>query len=183
MSQHTNDLQLSDKWICQGSNNRYPSISLSLKTGGEAHIIFNWLWKSASRIRHKIFLWLLLHDRVNTRNLLKRKYMHLDCYDCVFCNEGVEETSLHLFWDCPFAQDCWETMIPSRQRGTSTYDDILLVHHKLPKPIAMDIIILGCWNIWNQRNGKIFSYLLQCTQIQTKFQCCTFGIILFHGQH
>ena len=61
----------------------------------------------------------------------KEKYMHLGCYDCVFCTEGVEETSLHLFWDCPFAQDCWETMIPSRQRGTSAYDDILLVHHKL----------------------------------------------------
>lgn len=45
--------------------------------------VFKWIWKSARRLRHKILFWLLLHDRVNTRNLLKRKKFHLDCYDRV----------------------------------------------------------------------------------------------------
>ena len=64
-----------------------------------AHIIFKWLWKGACKVRHKIYIWVLLHDIVNTtRNLLKRRSMHLDCYECVFCNEGVEETLMHLFW-------------------------------------------------------------------------------------
>jgi hypothetical protein len=35
--------------------------------------IFTWLWKSSCQPKHKLFFWLLLHDRLNTRNLLGRK--------------------------------------------------------------------------------------------------------------
>lgn len=38
----------------------------------------------------------------------------------------------------------------------SFYEGLVLALEKLPAPIAMDIIILGCWNIWMQRNGRIF---------------------------
>ena len=38
----------------------------------------------------------------------------------------------------------------------SFYEDLVLALEKLPAPIAMDVIILGCWNIWSKRNGKIF---------------------------
>lgn len=139
-----------------------------LKTGTEENIIFKWLWKGACRVIHKIYFWLLLHEGVNTRNLLKGKSMHLDCYECVFSNEGAEETLMHLFWDCTFAQDCWDTIFTHRHRGTSAYDEIFLACHRLPKSIAMDIIILGCWNIWIQRNGKLFRREVQ-SQITWKF--------------
>lgn len=112
--------------------------------------------KTANRLRHKLFFWLLLHDRVNTRNLLKRKNMFFDSYDCVFCNEHSEETLRHLFWDCNFAQDCWNSNFPSRKPGISCFDDIMLIHALLPAGIALDVIIQGCWRIWTQRNGKIF---------------------------
>lgn len=35
----------------------------------------------------------------------------------------------------------------------------------------MDVIILGCWNIWNQRNGKIFRREVQsvnCWKLRLK---------------
>uniref|UniRef100_A0A8R7U6Y7 Reverse transcriptase zinc-binding domain-containing protein n=1 Tax=Triticum urartu TaxID=4572 RepID=A0A8R7U6Y7_TRIUA len=71
------------------------------------HFLFRILWKASNLLRHKIFFWLLLHDRVNTRNLLKRKSMVLSSYDCALCNDSTEETCHHLFWDCPFALHCW----------------------------------------------------------------------------
>lgn len=73
--------------------------------------LFKWLWKYASKLGHKIFFWLLLHDRINTSNLLKRKSMHLDCYDCVFCNKKSEEITIDLFYDCRFSTNVsqrWE---------------------------------------------------------------------------
>lgn len=39
---------------------------------------------------------------------------------------------------------------------TSVYEDSMLAMETFPKPFGMDIVILGCWNIWLQRNGKIF---------------------------
>lgn len=36
------------------------------------------------------------------------------------------------------------------------YEEITLLAQALPTPIAMEILIMGCWNIWIQRNGKIF---------------------------
>ena len=35
------------------------------------HIAFKWLWDSACQNKHKVFFWLLLHDRLSTRNCLK----------------------------------------------------------------------------------------------------------------
>jgi hypothetical protein len=43
---------------------------------------FKWIWNSSCQARHKFFFWLLLHDRLNTRNILGRKKMNLPCYNC-----------------------------------------------------------------------------------------------------
>jgi hypothetical protein len=52
----------------------------------------------------------MIRDRLNTRNLLRRKNMHLEDYSYVLCNSGQEETSWHLFFECPFSQLCWDTI-------------------------------------------------------------------------
>lgn len=54
--------------------------------------VFWWMWQSQVAGKIKFFFWLLLKDRLNTRNLL-RKNMHLDEYTCVLCQQNVEETS------------------------------------------------------------------------------------------
>ena len=46
-------------------------------------------------------------DRLNTRNMLRRRHFHLDDgYTCIMCNLGVEDIN-HLFIDCPFAKSYW----------------------------------------------------------------------------
>lgn len=55
-----------------------------------------------------------------------------------------------------FAQACWDTLIPSRRRGASIYEGTILALATLPKDFSMEIVILRCWNIWIQMNGKGF---------------------------
>lgn len=122
----------------------------------EGHPIFKLIWNSSSRLKHKIFFWLVAHCRINTRELLKRKGMHLDNPFCPNCNQMALETTMHLLWDCNFAHECWNTLIPGKRRGTSVYEETIFAMELLPKHFATEIAILGCWNIWTQRNGKIF---------------------------
>ena len=67
---------------------------------------FSLIWNSSCQAKHKVFFWLLLHDRLNTRNLLRRKTFHLPSYNCATLQCNQEETLMHLFWSCPFAERC-----------------------------------------------------------------------------
>lgn len=155
-----------DIWISNGVANKYSSMSMYNKLMGdeEGHPFFKMIWSSSSKLKHKIFLWLVAHCRINTRSLLQRKGMHLDDTSCPNCNQGAEETPMHLFWDCHFAQECWNTIIPGRKRGTSIFEDINLAKLHLPKQFASEIVMLGCWNLWTQRNDKIFGQQQQSVQ-------------------
>jgi hypothetical protein len=60
--------------------------------------------------KNKVLFWLLLKDRLSTRNILKRKNRALPSYDCVLCQLQLEETLEHLFLHCPFAISCWNLL-------------------------------------------------------------------------
>jgi hypothetical protein len=45
--------------------------------------IFKWIWKSSCQPKHKVFFWLLVQDRLSTRNILKRRNMQLPSFNCV----------------------------------------------------------------------------------------------------
>ena len=71
------------------------------------HDAFKWLWKSACQNKHKVFFWFLLQDRLNTRDLLRRRNKDLPDYNYVCCPNSIQETLVHLVIHCPFAQNCW----------------------------------------------------------------------------
>jgi len=50
------------------------------------------------------------------------------------------------------------SIIPFKQRGNSVYEETMLSMYQLPQEFGLEIIILGCWNIWIQRNGKVFRH-------------------------
>jgi zinc-binding in reverse transcriptase len=50
----------------------------------------------------KKFLWILVHNRLNSAQNLQRKGW-LATATCVMCSNSSPETALHLFHDCPFA--------------------------------------------------------------------------------
>lgn len=66
---------------------------------------FQWIWNNSCQPKHKIFFWMVLHDRINTRNLLRRKTFHLESYNCAVHTCQHEETLFHFFGDVHLLSD------------------------------------------------------------------------------
>ena len=95
----------------------------------------------------KSFFWLLIKDRLSTRNILRRRGMDLDSYSCVFCNSLVEGTLEHLFVNCPFSIMCWNVINVSIPIQSSSPEIFSQIKDQLASPFAMDAIILLSWSI------------------------------------
>jgi hypothetical protein len=71
------------------------------------HAAYGWLWKSKCTPKMKFFCWLLISDRLNTRNMLRRRNICLNTgYSCMLCHNPPEETVEHLIFHCSFAKQC-----------------------------------------------------------------------------
>jgi hypothetical protein len=122
----------------------------------EASPLFSWLWSSSNLGKHKFFFWLLLRDRLSTRNLLRRKNMHLDDYGCLLCSTGCEETSFHLFFVCSFTQSCWSPISIHWNLNLSPLDMVIEARRQFGNVIFRELVITGCWVLWTMRNSIIF---------------------------
>jgi hypothetical protein len=120
--------------------------------------VYKWIWKSSCVMKHKVFAWLLLSDRLNTRDLLKRRHWRVtEDEHCVLCPGRRYEDRMHLFFECNFSSRIWNYL----QITWDADDDMQVVLNNARKsfaqPFFMEVMILACWNIWLIRNGKIFS--------------------------
>ena len=134
-----NNIQFSgskDKWsyIWGSSQSSIAKVYKTLRVKPPTPPLFNLLWKSSVILWYKIFFWFLLHDRLNSRELLQRKSLWLPNYDCGMCDTKSLETAFHLFWNCPFSIQCWETSIPQILRNNSVYTYIQLA---VPPPLLI----------------------------------------------
>lgn len=86
------DENRNDIWSYSWGSTKYSSKKAYAKLQGhiQASPLFSWLWGSSCLGKQKFFFWLLLRDRLSTRNLLRRKNMFLEDYSCVLCNTGHE---------------------------------------------------------------------------------------------
>jgi hypothetical protein len=105
----------------------------------------------------KVFAWLLLVDRLNTRDLLQRRQWNVtNVNHCELCPMHVHEDMIHLFFECNFSVRIWNYL----QIEWSETDDVqLILEHarkEFVKPFFMEVLMLACWHIWIVRNGKIF---------------------------
>jgi hypothetical protein len=70
--------------------------------------VFKWIWKSSCIMKHKFFAWLLLNDRLNTRDLLQRRHWKVtEDTHCVLCPGRKYEDRIHLFFECNYSQRVW----------------------------------------------------------------------------
>jgi hypothetical protein len=119
------------------------------------HLVYKWLWQSSSQNKHKVFFWLLIMDWRSTRELLRRKNITLQDYNCILFNGTTEETLFHLFLDCPFST-CWAWLQIQIDSSLEPFQIIESFRDQLQVPFFMEVIILMCWTIWRARNGMIF---------------------------
>lgn len=121
------------------------------------HPVFLWIWKSKGQMKHKVFFWLLLKDRVNTRDMLRRRNMHLDTYTCELCILQRIETTTHLVLKCNFAKACWQLIGVSVITTRPMKQIFTQIQQQLQVPFFMEIIITMSWSIWAIRNDWIFN--------------------------
>eukprot|EP00253_Pinus_taeda_P015197 PITA_15197 len=137
-----------------------------------ASAINNWpLHKVAWRVeclpKVKLFNWTLLHGKILTAENLRKKGIHGPSI-CCMCREE-EESSCHLFIECPFARSCWN-LITSPLNIGDLANQITLLQKSWGKSFPQSskrknlatrmwnsIPSNLCWQIWIARNKCIFN--------------------------
>jgi hypothetical protein len=115
------------------------------------------IWESKSMPKLKVFMWLLMIDRLNTRDIMLRKHWHIDSGpECILCAAGMLETRDHLFFDCEFAQVCWNTLNIHWNPASSMSERFLRAKRVFSGPCFVETFACATWNIWKSRNGRIF---------------------------
>lgn len=62
----------------------------------------------------KIFIWLVLHNRLKTRAELASRHLNIDPA-CEWCGYGIENTT-HVLYDCPFSRAVWFQLLRGHNR-------------------------------------------------------------------
>ena len=117
----------------------------------------NQLWKWSCPLKLKLFIWLLLEDKILTwKNLQRRGWSGLGI--CFMCRSN-EESSQHLFVSCPFTILIWKKVKLSLKLENGWNEDKFLecfqnwyFQNNLIRELAAFIF----WFIWKDRNKKLF---------------------------
>jgi hypothetical protein len=107
-------------------------------------VLGTFLEKKTSGSNDVSFFWLHLKNRLNTRNLLRRKNMPLESYDCELCLLIKQEKLRHLFFKCLFARNCWNQIGVNSPTWLKPDRTSRNIKRALRIPFGMDIIILMC---------------------------------------
>jgi hypothetical protein len=119
---------------------------------------FKHLWKSKIPLKIKIWLWLIWHNAIATKdNLLKRNWSGNP--SCQFCNE--QETISHLFFGCSAAKFVWSAVAttvksPTRPGSFSQFFWWFPQFASVSRNTQIAGLAAICWAIWKTRNKACF---------------------------
>ena len=154
------DANTKDNWVCTLGNGVFkPSKVYRLNFQHiSTDVASCWIWKSKCQSKHKFFAWLILHDRINTQDMLIRRHWAVsNCSDCVLCVDKHLEDWRHLFFNCLFSTRVWNYLGIVWSPGTTPSQVISAAKRSFSGPCFVEVVILACWAIWKQRNGWIFN--------------------------
>jgi hypothetical protein len=134
---------------------------------GDGHLAaaFNALWKSPAPSKVLGFSWMLLHNKIPTKdNLFRRQIINCGADQiCAAC--GVEaETPIHLFLYCEFALQVWEKIHSWLGLGYMLPQNLVSLFHffavyrgqKTRRKGLMMVWNAAVWALWRRRNRLIF---------------------------
>ena len=125
---------------------------------------FNWkseIWQLKSSPKTKIFLWKAMKGALPVGENLRVRRIMTDAV-CPFC--GEDETTVHLFFHCTFAQQVWElgpfkTPIAANRIASFKVGIEITKHLVCLPPCGVGAGPLHAWIIWAiwlARNQKVF---------------------------
>jgi hypothetical protein len=136
---------------------------------------YRFLWKSKLPQKIKVFLWLVIRNKILTKdNLRKRNWKGSD--ECCFC--GGMESIDHLFFKCSVAKFVWRVVQIALNLDyiPKNIDEVCDSWMKNPKNKMSNLLIFGCgalfWAIWRTRNDWFFGEKSLIDPANIIFLCC-----------
>jgi hypothetical protein len=111
------------------------------------HQVFSLLWSSKCQPKYIVFFWLLLQDKLNTRDRLPQRHMTLESYVCENCILQRRETVYHLFLRCSFARNYWNSIGVVAPIISYPQRAVFRLKRQIHNQCAMEIVMLMAWCI------------------------------------
>ncbi|XP_026450839.1 uncharacterized protein LOC113350962 [Papaver somniferum] len=120
------------------------------------------IWKRPVPSKIYFLLWCLMHDKLNTIDMLQIK--GVDIYNsCVLCGDDVESQD-HIFLHCEIAHSVWSLVLPSNCWSWVIPRNLKMlaygwhhVHFSIAGKFLWDLIPAAVVHtIWTERNKRIF---------------------------
>ena len=159
MGSHNRTSGTKDVWFWQNSSKQYrPKMFYFHTFQPEAfNPLLCLIWKSSCTLKIKVFAWMLIMDRLNTKDMVERRHWHMeDGVHCRLCPLQVRETRDHLFFNCNFSVRVWNYLQIDWPAGNSMSDVAIQARNDFDKPFFFEVVFAACWNIWIIRNAKVF---------------------------
>ncbi|KAJ4793140.1 RNA-directed DNA polymerase (reverse transcriptase)-related family protein [Rhynchospora pubera] len=161
------DSNLTWRWTQNGSFSSASAYRILADTGVRSSYHLS-LWKIKAPLKVRIFLWLLLQNRLLTQeNLLLRGWPSIQ--SCITCQTTTMETAPHLFIHCPFAHRLWDMLQTRLNLPVINFTTDLVGFWLANRSLLGDqwdiIWAAASWALWKERNARIFSAE---TSIQSK---------------
>lgn len=116
-----------------------------------------WIWRSRCTMKHRVFTWLMMVDRINTRDMLRRRNFNVGGdLGCLLCDAGSRETRNHLLFECSFAVGCWLKLDITWDIDQTFENMLMAAKNSWSGRLFTEAVILSAWNIWKIRNRKLF---------------------------
>jgi len=130
------------------------------------------IWKAKTEGKHRFFTWMLVQGKIQTADNLIMKGIQCDPI-CSLCHQD-SETASHLCLHCSFAQQVWSlvriwtdglVLVPAHGVNVQEWwNSALQVPDAAKRNRVAAILIYTAWNIWNERNRRIFQGVVQAPQ-------------------
>lgn len=125
----------------------------------------NWyrlVWSGKIPARHKFIVWLLVRQRLKTKDLLVRRGMSIDT-TCTLCNDEVESCQ-HLFFKCEYSAVVWKTVLaridirrsPLQWDGEFEWLRTTCKGRNVRSRLVRQLFAATVYMIWGERNNRVF---------------------------
>jgi hypothetical protein len=139
---------------------------------------FKHLWKSKIPLKIKVWLWLIWHNAIATRdNLLKRNWTGDSL--CQFCSE--QKSISHLFFGCAVVKFVWSTVATAINSHTrpGSFSQFFWWFPRFvlaSRNTQIASVAAICWAIWKLRNRACFERKL----INSPFELISYAVVFMN---
>ena len=125
MGSHSREASSKDLWLWQGSSKVFKTKLFYSHTfvSETFNPLLCWIWKSSCTLKIKVFAWILIMDKLNTKDMVERRHWHMeDGVHCKLCPLQTRESRHHLFFICNFSVGIWNYLQIDWSAGNSMSD-------------------------------------------------------------